>query len=708
MATPPAKVTREELLPILNTTLRGEVTVIVAPPGSQKSAAMYQAVHDIVLDRSSRLLPRYRVLWATHGTQEKESKDSKESLGQEAKCRLHALLDPRFNIFAADPFERPWEVVNILYGHDYATQNGINYYEQFDEAHRTLAQVVSHAHLPSFLQHPEHKLSKLLLKDVQLIVVDEDPVGSFIYTLEDSEKSNPLTLAFFEKHQASGTDGPIEGALLRLMHRALRGEFNASADRVDDGIKKKTLFSLTGKVFWTELHRELAGLSLNTACFKHALKKATKGRKSPVPEDFFRTFEEDLSSPCNTSARFGLTWDKNSKGEVTQMKFRGEVLRVLPRDTPPIIILDAYASPELRQYERMFPHHTVRYVQNWPYTPLDIEYVGDKEAEEDALEIDRKNLRKGTQQLKRLHYLMAETGELTRGHAAGTVVLSYKESVEVLQDEAPQERWSWHFEPPLAPGAIRFMYWFSGRGVNTFDGRHVVAWHAPRRPKTYELHTLAALAPHSPQDRKQLALHGYQSELLQMLHRGRQTNYPVGERPRVVLMFNPGPLPTSWARCRKFTPRLAFQRWSRNPLHAGAVQALAEELFVLFGGVPHACLAGLGLYKLKPQEAALWRVAQAKVVKRLTTFRRAGTDAKVLTAWLSNPDAIQRLLGEFDAADGAHTRLVEALLHAAPSARLHTLNSHNVAVPKTIGTSTTRIYAESPAEAEEVLRRLLR
>ncbi|WP_133162071.1 hypothetical protein [Deinococcus aerius] len=676
--------------------------VIVAPPGSKKSGAMYQTVQDIILDRNSRLLPRTRLLWATHGT-----KDEK-SLGQEAKGRLHRLLDPKLNLFARDLFEKPWEVVTVLHGWDYCEEKNINYHEQFDGARSSVVTVISQAHLPLVLSNPSDPRFKKLLEDVGLIVVDEDPVGSLIYTLKGpNTTASPVTPEFLEVREAAGTASNIELALLRLMRRAQGGEFDDVAEQVVNGRWKTVLFSLTARSFWTALSDELIGVSPGFSLFGEAIENAITDARSAVPGDFYRLFEEDLLSPEKTSARFGLTWIRNRQGNVVQMRFRGDVLRVIPGDTPPIVILDAYASQELQQYERMFPNHRVRYIAEWPFTPLDIEYADDEDDEE-AIEVDRKNMANG-KQVKLRNYLMAETGELTRGHAAGTLVLSYSEVTDFLAEKAPAQRWSWRFEPPLPDDAIKLRWWFSGRGINAFDGRHVVAWHAPRRPKTYELHTLAALAPYCPEERKQLNAHAFRSELLQMLHRGRQTNYPPGEtiRPRVVLFFNPGDLPKEWASCRKFTPRLKFKRYSKNPLHEAAVQVLAGELLELYGGVPHACLAGLGLYVPKPQERALWSLAEPNLRRALTT-PMASSVAPVLTEWLVNPAVLQHRLGEYSPADGTHTQLVVEILRAADCSHLHTLKKFDVPVPSRLGTSTTRVYARSQVEAEKALSQVLK
>lgn len=664
---------------------------------------MYEAVQEIILERNSLLLPRYRVLWATHGTK------GEKSLGQEAKEHLHRLLDPKLNFFPKNIFEKPWEVVTVLHGWDYCEEKNINYYEQFDKARSSIVTVISQAHLTLVFNNPYDSRFKKLLEDVSLIVVDEDPIGSLIYTLKDPKTAvSPVTPEFLKARETAGMVGNIELALLRLMHRAENGEFDKSSEHIVNGVSKTTLYSLTGQPFWTAFSAELAGTSPEFLLFRESIENAVADNKSGVPPEFHRLFAEDLVDLQKSSARFGLTWVKNKQGNVVQMQFRGDVLRVIPGETPPIVILDAYANPELQQYERMFPEHRVKYIAEWPFTPLDIEYADDED-EEEAIEIDRKNIAAG-KQVKLRNYLMAETGEITRGHAAGTLVLSYSEVTAFLAKKAPADRWSWRFQPPLPDNAIELAWWFSGRGINKFYGRHVVAWHAPRRPKTYELHTLTALAPHSPGVRKQLSIHAFRSELLQMLHRGRQTNYPVGEinRPRVVLFFNPGDLPEEWASCRKFIPKLRFKRYSKNPLHEGALQVLAEELLVLYGGVPHACLAGLGLYVPKPLEKALWTLAEPNLRRSLTSSLRPGTVTPVLSEWSMNPATLQHRLGEYSAADGTHTRLVVESLHASNSSRLRSLEKFDVVGPSRLGKSTTRVYAVNQAEAEKALNQFLK
>ncbi|WP_146160690.1 hypothetical protein [Deinococcus arcticus] len=611
--------------------------------------------------------------------------------------------------------------MNVLYGRDYCAANQIDYEQQFTTSRNSVVSVISHAHLPMVLNNPSNP-NYQKLKDVSLIVIDEDPTSSFIYTLGAARKdptvtaNSPITRDFLQTRQSLGQAGNIEQAILRLMDRATTGAFDAEAEHVTNRRRKSTSYSLTGAAFWKALAQELDGAVPDFRHFQDSLRAAVDTDTERIPADFFAAFTEDLASPKAESARFGLTWIKAADHTIRGMQFRGDVLRRIPRDTPPIVVLDAYASRELRQYERLFPNHTVTYVEEWPFTPLDIEHTTDLDDAEDEgevdLGIDRVNLVAGKQPQLR-NYLMAETGELTRGHPAGTLMLSYRNVIKHLEDPELQARWSWRSSPPLTalpPKAVETMWWFSGRGINSFDGRHVVAWHPPHRPVTYRWHTMAALAPHSPSDRNQLARHAFQSELLQMLHRGRQTNYPVGtpDRPRVVLFFHPGELPPTWATTRPFQPQLRFSRHAKNPLHPAAVQAIAAELHALLGGVPQACLAGLELYTAKPMEKALWTSIEPELRLLLKTDPAAPVKAPVLFAWTTHPDVLQHRLGEFKAADGSTTALIAGALHSADEPALHALTKHDVKVVVAGRASTTRVFAATTSDAERALRRLLR
>ncbi|MFD2608071.1 hypothetical protein ACFSR9_01270 [Deinococcus taklimakanensis] len=675
---------------------------------------MYQLVADHYADPGKRLTP-YRVLWATHGTRRDQS------LGQEALRRLAANLDPilmPFSAFVASltssifPVPKSdWKPVTAIFGKEHCDEEHIDYGDQFRRAAQSAVTLVSQAHLPLVFNNVGNSMYKQLLQRVGLVVIDEDPVQALIYSLVDTNSKSPITQSYLQERQAAGAASNIEIALLNVMVQAQSGDLDASCQKIPNGRTKQTLFNLSGEAFWNALRRELGTAIPDYTAFAKSLQAAVQAQERVLPKEFIETFQEDFKDSRNTSARFGITWLKGHDGTVHQMQFRGDVLLRLPATTPPIVILDAYANQELAQYERMFPNHTVKYLQEWPFTPLDIEYVPEQGG--DSLEIDRENLTKN-RQLDLRNYLMAETGALTRGHQAGTLILSSKAVVEYLKDDTkvPQAEWSWrdaYAQPELPSEAIQGMWWFSGRGVNEFDGRHVVAWHSPIRPKTYELHTLTALEPHSHEQRAALRQHAYQSELLQMCHRGRQTNYPEGspERGRVVLFFDPGLLPKEWAQLRAFVPRARFLRGSNNPMHRHAVQQVATELYDLLGGLPHACLVGLGFYKPTPQDEAAWAIFKTKLRKRLKRLKLKTRHAPHLAAWAEDENALQHRLGQFAPADGSRPSKVLAHLEDADGGRLKGLHKFDVALPKTIGTKTS-VYAKSQVEADQVLKRLLR
>jgi len=294
-----------------------------------------------------------------------------------------------------------------------------------------------------------------------------------------------------------------------------------------------------------------------------------------VPESLFTCLTEDLREADkgpHDSHRFGLTWKLNAEGEIHRLEFRADVLLDLPADTPPIIVLDGYANSGVRQYERLFPKHEVKYLEEWTAAPLDVEVLDpafnpprNPEQVRSGI-IDRRNFRTDDQ-VKWRNAWMSEIGQMTQNHEAGTLNLTYADEAEQLAQASLQPLWSAKVHPPLQADAIKTLWWFAGRGINTFEGRHVVAWHAPHRPKSYEHHLLAALAPTSAPARAALKTHYFQAELLQMLHRGRQTRYPEGDpkRPRVLLLFEPGELPKSGLSGVRSCPVSSSRRARKTP-----------------------------------------------------------------------------------------------------------------------------------------------
>lgn len=700
-----SRVQASQLKPILDDARRGEVIVIAAPPGAGKSSAMYNAI----LNRTRGSLPfvHFDVLWAVQGIK----KDA--SLGKEAVKKLKKLTREPEHFMSTRPVG-----VDILWGYEEAKAQGVRYEQQFTNSGRPPIHITSQALALFMLTQPQDPRWSEFLQTVQFVVIDEDPTAALIYSLAPEQGGSPVTQALLQHWADAGTAGNIESALLRTMQRAARQEFKSTVLSAVKGQPEE--HSLTGKPFWLVLTEELRGTVPDEAAFKSHLTAAVKY----LPDNLFSAFIEDLHHARrthNSSHRFGLTWQLTPEGQVQDMAFRADVLRELPRDTPPIIVLDAYANPEVKQYELLFPNHAVRYVQDWPITPLDIEYLPDefnpsrKEGRQKQGIIDRMNLVTGDQAGWRDAW-MAEIGELTAGHPQGTLNLSYSNVVKYLQHpkraQKMAEKWSWRLEQPLPADAVKFMWWFAGRGINDFEKSHVVAWHAPHRPSTYEHHVLAALAPRSPSQREHLRIHSFQAELLQMLHRGRQTNY-VGdpaERPRVITLFHPGPLPQGWATLRPFIPRFKLTKWSRNPLHRVATAAIMKELVGLYGTVPHVCLTVLGLYEPTIREKDL----QPAVLSALREKLRKASPRKypLLTAWRQQaigtdaPTVLQRRLGPFTPASGKDSdRVFEILREVLGSEHVR---SHNIKVPVHFGKFTTRVYAETEAQAEKGLFKLLK
>ena len=523
----------------------------------------------------------------------------------------------------------------ILYGRNAAKARKIPYGPQFVWQPDVPVRIISHAHLAVLLGEQASGRSWNFARQADVVVVDEDPLFSLLASEPEGKTPARLTLAWLSAVVAKGQGGNLPGALMKVVQAALRGETPAPL-RTEHPISETVQLSLTGQGFWTALLEALDGQIPNWSALSVLLARL----KLNIPKDVMVAFGEDYRQALHGNAgsyRFGLAW---KEGKPASLHLRFDVLRRFKLDSPGILILDAYAQEPgpSNGYQLAFPGHRVQVVRNWPMVPLVIEAAPE-------LEINRLNLQLHRQDNFK-NYLLSETRRLAEHHHAGALILSYQSVIQALQLE----------ESDL----IRTHYWFAGRGLNTFRGRQVVAWHAPARPSLFEHHQLAALAPRDREVRRALARHLRDTELLQMLHRGRQTSFAPGDpqRPRVVTFFEPDIKNPDWATVVPYKPFRSFKTWSKNPHWQPALRTISEELLARFGAVPHAALCVLGLCDDVSDEELLGRVRAA--VRRQA--RHAKKKAPMLSAWRENPDALQSKLGPFEPAyNGQHKRLLQEM-----------------------------------------------
>lgn len=347
-------------------------------------------------------------------------------------------------------------------------------------------------------------------------------------------------------------------------------------------------------------------------------------------------------------------------------------------------------------YEEVFPDKEVSYYDLRTPIPLDVEVNLD-------LHIDRRNLTSSRQRGRRDH-MMDEVGRLAAGAGSGVLLLSYQKAIKYLSQSGLAAHWSrtapgLNQSAPFGERSIEFAYWFAGRGLNKFTGRHVVALHKPDRPSLFEHQSLAALAPFSETKRSALAQHLRDTELLQMLHRGRQTNYLHNDpnRPRVILAFEPQESLLSQVNIVPPVVDRPTSRNSNNIHHQHALEVLASELFGQLGAVPHVCLSVLNLYEPSATEAK--HLARAKNALR-RAFRNKKRVAPHLAAWYEDEAALTVTFSPYRALDG---RKLDRIKAGLTKAHLPHLKRFEVDAPRWPG-GKTRVYAISQHEADEAIR----
>jgi len=657
----------------------GTVTVVAAPPGEGKSTEMAKAVVRRTMEYPLGRPPR--VLWAAHGTRHPAS------LGQEA-AKVQRTMSALGGTATG---------VKVIFGREHSPGPIAKYHRQFDWSVDPLdcIRIISHAHLPILL-HPEaaHHF-KMFLEGADVIVVDEDPLFSLLFSLADS--SSAPDLGWIDVRCAVAPTR-IEQALRNVMHSLATGVISVNDTiRVTHPISGLTHVSFTGKPFWEALQRDVTGppewSELVDALITHAFQKSPL---TNIRSDLTASLEQDWRAATldgRYSNRFGLQMQDGSPSTVV---FRADIPRTVRPDTPPIVILDAYADAKSPHYPTLFPAHEVTVAMFGETKKLDVEVNTD-------FAIDRTNLLSGRQP-KRRNHLMAEAGRLASTHAAGTLILADQDRITYLRDRAPQAHWTTH-APTLDLNAdsppIEFAYYFAGRGVNKYSGRHVIALNSPERPTLFQHHTMAALAPFDPETRKKLAQHLRRTELLQMLHRGRQTRFEANDpaRPKIILAFPPDPEFSDYLNVSASTPLLPFSAHSPNPYHHHAARTLAAELFKLLGGVPHAALVALGLYKPTSQETKYLEQVRSRLKKATYHKKRK---APILTAWGRDPASLNSHFSTYDPLDGVNTPQVLAVLKAEPALT----NLFAFSVPSIWTARNVRVYAETEAAAQEALRRL--
>lgn len=663
---PISHITEEEILPYLPKK-RGEINIIAASPGAGKSTAMYAVIARKITDAFTEEKPLH-ILWAAHGIH------GEKSLGKEALQKLKNQLNTL-------PIQ-----IGIIQGRR-KFGKAKDYFAQFIPPKNVAVHIISHAHLPYLLSEKKANYMVGFMQSVDLIVIDEDPLFSFI---KSSGIREGLSLKSLESDISPAVVDSLEQALCQVMLDIKNGTIPGEKFiRVENIIKGIAQLSLTGKAFWEELSKAAKGHGLNFNHFSDTLTRLVFKEQQYISETVVGEFQSDwvrYKDESLASNRFGIICDE---GKSETIEFRYDFLKTISADTPPMVILDAYAEEESKQYQQVFPAHQVNFFELGERLPLEIEV-------DETLHIDKHNFTKNRQE-KRKEHLVNFVKSLNSKHTKGTLILSFQDIILYLERKIfnlPQDK-------------VKLAYWFAGRGVNSYQGCHVVALHAPERPAFFQHHTLSALAPYDSGKRKKLAEHLRNTELLQMLHRGRQTTYSLNDikRPRVIIAFKPPPfLDSRWARIIEREKFKEFRRTSTNPYHTGALQTIAAELYTLLGAVPHSCLVALGLYTSDTEIVNREANYMLPALKRLT--RNVKKKAASLDGWHKAGGKLDenfKYFG-FNPVDDNNRGRILGIINSGDDKL--SLEKYKVKTKAKWGAHYTIVYAESQAAAEKAIRLL--
>lgn len=563
------------------------VHILKAPPGDGKTQAVMEALAALRKAEGIR-----RVLYATHATL------SEDAVGREVQSRFRRVL-------GAPP--------TIVRGRKHFT-NEEKYEEQF-RRWRQGVKIIAHAHLPTVFNTGGSKPSTCL-RQAELLVIDEDALSSLLVC--SSEDFKDVCMLRCDALRKLPDLDPFMGAVVALWQDILAGRSLAgvaSWNSWEDNKAADDHHTLTGEEFWAELTRRVPSPdwhALYTTLTSINAELGQREREERLPVQLLvDTVREDFDafSQGRFSHRFGLYW----KGDPKAATFRFDVR--VPIHLPcPVLVLDAYADEEL--YGALFDPHPVTLITDFDRRlPLEIEVAQVKP----FIRRDFSNPKKETNKRSQV---ARKVVELIKGSDRKALVLAPMKFNE-------QHPWTDVLTDVLrshdALSRVGSTHWWAGRGKNAWSGWHVVAVYPPYLPRTHRDHTLAALFPYDPEARERAARHIQQSELLQMLHRGRQPHVGAANRPRVVTFFEPDLPEGTWARVPyrssvTLAPRKQLNGW------ADAVRALSEELLQAFGCVPLFALETLGL--LRPRSDDTERQAELTANLHRAIRRSAGTELR--------------------------------------------------------------------------------
>ena len=559
-------------------------TVLQVPPGLGKTTGTIEA-----LCRPApgvRALPkgrRLRILWFVRESRvtEKGSGQARASLGSEvlAEFKRRGAL--------AQVIESQGDAAGT------AAQRDRGQWQK--KASQPEVRILAHAYLPLMFRSARTGAGNVWLdslrKRADLVVIDEDPVQSLVFTDTDLPDL-PLWPELVDLMEAEGVLRRGEGALrCPLRPSEVDGQKEAyweprreAPDQLFRGTYQR--MTLQDHDAWMRLWaatltapaRKVTARSSSAAWdrFRAALFSICRDRWSArLPEplsdarvisehqvlekklaDFVRELRVDLLAcldGASSTLRFGLLWvpDPDKPAEV-QLRLRFSCLKPFAftgsnrsKAPLPVVILDAYA--DLCRYKKVLgPTTALEALGHDAAFELRVEQVNP------AKELQKFTVTTGFAQRHLLRLMTESTLFLLDEHQRlprrvlflGPQAVTSHQHVQrriapvINAQESYQFAHRWlHYLTPVQEStdtSQRFQsaHWFAGRGRNQFAGSDVVALCPPRYPRQYQ-DLLAAVAPQTMLDeaeRQRLSRHDETAELLQMLHRGRQVLWRL-QRP---------------------------------------------------------------------------------------------------------------------------------------------------------------------------------
>ncbi|WP_415814762.1 hypothetical protein, partial [Deinococcus marmoris] len=519
--------------------------------------------------------------------------------------------------------------------------------------------VVSHAHLPLLLQPGLHgPLGKL--REASGVIIDEDPLSALslhVGLTSGQGQLRGLPLAnLAEVLRPHAMDARQQAAVDMLaalargwppeLKRHLTGVHPFAAAWPSQGIAR---CMLRGPGFWALIGPALQILAEQPAAAT-ALRAAIAGHLFPWlrGEDISLTTRERLADLLvdallddlvaaeegQIRRRCGLVW-RGDFESVYPKVLAFDILQPALVDRP-IVVLDAYASEA--QYRAIFGSDC-RILDVGARRPLRVQL-----APQLALDPARSQPRKAVLVAREI---LAHAARSPGGQVLLVPQGSHKAVQQALSTAAGLTG--------VCASPPRVAHWYGGRGNNTFLGQDTRALTMPHLPAVVRECSLTALFPLELDHAARAALMGHheRSELLQMLHRGRQLQFAPTSAPRSILHALPCALCPEHARatcnaqdhtqptaCRHWAGDLELEPYatvvpvttgSPNPMFGAVLADVARDLEQSCGGAPLIALEALGLVVPRAKRAA----HQAQLLTATRALLALGKDPilPALSAW---------------------------------------------------------------------------